>query len=171
VTIRDKAAAAGERLTEILATGFYAGLLPRKLTGFRKFTGAGFLGTVVAVLLTPLLPEGAAGYALFLSFFCFFAVKVSNAASRQYGTHDDPRIVIDEIAGYWIATAFMERTIFSLTTAFILFRILDTLKPWPIKRLEKSLPAGLGIVFDDALAGAEANILTRLIMTMWPMWR
>ena len=167
-TVRAGKAAAGfkDRLWELLATGFYISVLPGKLTGFRKFTGAGFMGTVLAFSLTPFLPEGNLAYGLFLAAFCLFAVKISDAASRRYGTHDDPRSVIDEVAGYWIAVAFMERTIFSLTSAFILFRILDTLKPWPIKRLETSLPGGLGIVFDDALAGAEANLLTRLLV-MW----
>ena len=157
----------GRKLTEFLATGFYISLIPQKLTGFKKFTGAGFMGTVLALLISPLLPAGNLSYAFFLAFFCFSAVLLSDATAKIYGTHDDPRIVIDEAAGYWIAIAFMERTIFSLTFAFILFRILDTLKPWPIKRFEKSLPSGMGIVFDDVLAGVEANLLTRFLMT-WP---
>lgn len=151
------------RLTEFLATGFFIGILPGRLTGFRKFTGAGFLGTVLALLLVPLLPEGNLAYGVFLSAFSVFSVCIAGSAARAYGTHDDPRIVIDEIAGYWIAIAFMERTIFSLTSAFIFFRILDTLKPWPIKKLENGLSGGLGIVGDDALAGLEANLLTRLL--------
>lgn len=153
-----------DRLTVFLATGFFISLIPEKLTGFKKFTGAGFLGTLVAFLLTPLLPEGGPACGIFLAAFFFFAVKIADRAERIYGTHDDPRIVIDEIAGYWIAAAFMERTIFSLTSAFIFFRILDTLKPWPIKKLEKGLAGGFGIVCDDALAGAEANLLTRLLV-------
>lgn len=167
-TVRARNIAAGfkDKLTEFLATGCYISFIPGKLTGFRKFTGAGFMGTVLAFSLTPFLPEGDLTYGLFLATFCVFAVKTSDVTARIYGTHDDPRIVIDEIAGYWIAVAFMEHTIFSLTSAFILFRILDTLKPWPIKRLETSLPGGLGIVFDDALAGAEANLLTRALV-MW----
>ena len=161
-------ACGGKKLTECLATGFYIGLLPRKLTGFKKFTGAGFMGTALALALSPYLPTDNLPYALFLAAFCLAAVRISDAAARMYGTHDDPRIVVDEIAGYWIAIAFMERTIFSLTSAFILFRILDTLKPWPIKRIETSLPSGMGIVFDDALAGVEANLLTRSLMMVWP---
>ena len=156
-----------DKLTEFVATGCFISLIPEKLTGFRKFTGAGFMGTALALLMFPLLPESDAAYGVFLAVFIFFSVKVADRASRIYGTHDDPRIVIDEVAGYWIAAAFMERTIFSLTSAFIFFRILDTLKPWPIKKLEKSLAGGFGIVFDDALAGLEANLLTRLLMIFW----
>jgi len=156
-----------DKLVEFLATGFYISLIPGKLTGFRKFTGAGFMGTALAVLLTPFLPEGGQAYGVFLAVFFFFAVRTAGRAARLYGTHDDPRIVIDEVIGYWIAVAFMERTIFSLTSAFIFFRILDTLKPWPIKKLETNLAGGFGIVFDDALAGIEANLLTRLLMIFW----
>lgn len=156
-----------DKLTEFLATGFFISLIPEKLTGFRKFTGAGFMGTALAFLLFPFLPEGDTGYGVFLAVFILFSVKAADRAARIYGTHDDPRIVIDEIAGYWIAAAFLERTIFSLTSAFVFFRILDTLKPWPIKKLEKNLSGGFGIVFDDALAGLEANLLTRLLLVFW----
>ncbi|HBB68323.1 MAG: hypothetical protein A2X28_01600 [Elusimicrobia bacterium GWA2_56_46] len=156
-----------DKLVEFLATGFYISLIPGKLTGFRKFTGAGFMGTALAVLLTPFLPESGPACGVFLAAFFFLSVRTAGRASRLYGTHDDPRIVIDEVLGYWIAVAFMERTIFSLTSAFIFFRILDTLKPWPIKKLETNLAGGFGIVFDDALAGIEANLLTRLLMMFW----
>jgi len=152
-----------DKLVEFLATGFFISLIPEKLTRFKKFTGAGFMGTALALLMTPLLPEGHAAYGIFLALFTAISVKLADSAARIYGTHDDPRIVIDEIAGYWIAVAFMERTIFSLTSAFIFFRILDTLKPWPIKKLERGLAGGAGIVFDDVLAGLEANLLTRLL--------
>ena len=157
-----------DRLTIFLATGFFISLIPEKLTGFKKFTGAGLMGTALAFLIFPLLPEGNTAYGCLLALFVIFSVIVADRASSVYGTHDDPRIVIDEVAGYWIAAAFMERTIFSLTTAFIFFRILDTLKPWPIKKLERNLKGGSGIVFDDALAGIEANLLTRLVLIYWP---
>lgn len=163
----EAATGAAGRLTVFLATGFFISHIPAKLTGFKKFTGAGFMGTALAFLMLPLLPENPAAYGVFLALFVAFAVHIAGRAARIYGTHDDPRIVIDEAAGFWIAAAFMERTIFSLTSAFILFRILDTLKPWPIKRLEKSLAGGFGIVFDDVLAGLEANLLTRLLATFW----
>lgn len=165
---RPRASAEGfsDRLTEFFATGCFISFIPEKLTGFKKFTGAGFLGTALAFLMFPLLPEGNTAYGVFLAVFVLFSVMTADRAARIYDTHDDPRIVIDEIAGYFIAAAFMERTIFSLTSAFIFFRILDTLKPWPIKKLEKNLAGGFGIVFDDALAGLEANLLTRFLL-LW----
>ncbi|MBU2574377.1 MAG: phosphatidylglycerophosphatase A [Elusimicrobia bacterium] len=151
------------KITEFLATGFFISYIPAKLTGFKKFTGAGLFGTALALSLVPFLPKSGLNYAVFLAVFLFFSIKVAGSAAALYGTHDDPRIVIDEMIGYWVAVAFMEKTIFSLTSAFIFFRIIDTLKPWPIKKLEHNMTGGFGIIFDDVLAGVEANILTRVL--------
>jgi len=145
-----------------LASGGFVSYIPAKLTGFKKFTGSGMAGTLVALALAPFLPADKTHYALFCLAFLPFSVWVAGRASESYGTHDDPRIVIDEIIGYWIALLFLERTVFNLAAAFVLFRALDTLKPWPIKKLETSFRGGFGIIMDDVLAGAEANLLARL---------
>lgn len=152
------------KLTEFLATGFFISYIPARLTGFRKFTGAGLFGTALALLFVPFLPDSGPWYGAFLAASIAVSVKVAGDASALYGTHDDPRIVIDEVVGYWTAVAFMEKTIFNLTSAFIFFRIIDTLKPWPIKKLERGMPGGYGIIFDDVLAGIEANVLTRVLV-------
>ena len=149
-----------------LASGGFISHIPARLTGFKKFTGSGFAGTLLALLLVPLLPEKQTSFALFLLFFLPFSIWIAGMAETSYATHDDPRIVIDEISGYWAAILFMEHTLPNLLCAFILFRILDTLKPWPIKKLETSLSGGFGIIMDDALAGLEANLLTRLATTI-----
>ncbi|MBI4351519.1 MAG: phosphatidylglycerophosphatase A [Elusimicrobia bacterium] len=145
-----------------LASGGFISYVPAKITGFRKFTGSGLAGTLVALALAPFLPENRAAYALFCLAFLPFSVWIADLASKSYGTHDDPRIVIDEIIGYWLALLFLDRSPFNLAAAFIFFRALDTLKPWPINKLETSVRGGFGIIIDDALAGLEANLLTRL---------
>jgi len=145
-----------------LASGGFISHIPARITGFKKFTGSGFAGTLVALALVPLLPESRAYFALFLLAFLPFSVWIAGLAEKSYGNHDDPRIVIDEIFGYWAAILFLDRSPFNLICAFIIFRALDTLKPWPIKKLETSLSGGFGIIMDDALAGLEANLLTRL---------
>ena len=119
-------------------------------------------GTLLALLLTPLLPSNNTAFAFFCLAFLPFSIWIAGLAEKSYGTHDEPRIVIDEMIGYWTAILFLDRTPFNLAAAFILFRALDTLKPWPIKKLEISLSGGFGIITDDVLAGAEANLLTRL---------
>ncbi len=147
---------------KFLASGAFVSYLPARLTRFRKFTGSGFAGTVLAVALVPLLPSDPAVFAAFCLAFLPFSVWIAGLASDLYATHDDPRIVIDEIIGYWTALLFLPRTGFHLAAAFVLFRALDTLKPWPIKRLETSVAGGFGIIIDDVLAGLEANLLVRL---------
>jgi phosphatidylglycerophosphatase A len=145
-----------------LASGFFISYLPAKITGNKKFTGSGFAGTLLALALLPLLPRDPALFAAFCLCFLPFSVWIADLAAASYATHDDPRIVIDEVIGYWTALLFMDRTPFNLAAAFILFRVLDTLKPWPIKKLETSVAGGFGIIIDDLLAGAEANLLARL---------
>ncbi|OGR97263.1 MAG: hypothetical protein A2016_03400 [Elusimicrobia bacterium GWF2_62_30] len=149
-------------MIKFLASGGFISYIPARLTGFKKFTGSGMAGTLLALLLTPFLPENNFHFALFLLAFVPFSIWVAGRAEAAYGTHDDPRIVIDEIAGFWTAILFLDRTPFNLAAAFVLFRALDTLKPWPIKKLETAFSGGFGIIMDDVLAGAEANLLTRL---------
>jgi len=71
--------------------------------------------------------------------------------------------VIDEVCGYWVSLLFISRDLKSLLTAFVFFRFFDTLKPWPIKRIEAETGGGAGIVLDDVLAGVYAGILTFLL--------
>ncbi|OGR40665.1 MAG: hypothetical protein A2X35_10185 [Elusimicrobia bacterium GWA2_61_42] len=136
--------------------------MPARITGFKKFTGSGMAGTLLALALVPFLPEDQTVFAFFCLAFLPFSIWIAGLASSVYGTHDDPLIVIDEVIGYWTALLFLERTPFNLAAAFVLFRALDTLKPWPIKKLETSVRGGFGIIVDDVLAGVEANLLTRL---------
>ncbi len=156
-----------DALVRFLASGGFISYIPAYLTGFKKFTGSGMAGTLLALLLVPLLPENRYSFALFVLAFLPLAIWIAGRAEKSYAVHDDPRIVIDEIAGYWVAILFLDRTPFNLAAAFILFRALDTLKPWPIKKLETSLGGGFGIIMDDVLAGLEANLLTRLAVMIF----
>ena len=148
----------------LAATGFFISYIPRKIIHFKKNTGAGFLGTVLAVLCVPLLPVSNLNFGVFILFFFLFSIWTTQRASKIYLTKDDPRIVIDEILGYWIAIAFLPKTMPILIAAFILFRALDTLKPWPINFFEKKFSGGFGIMIDDAIAAIEVNIIIRLLI-------
>lgn len=153
--------AAANFAVRFLASGGFVSYVPARITGFKKFTGSGMAGSLLAMALVPFLPEGR-NFAFFCLAFLPFSVWIAGRASDIYGTHDDPRIVIDEFIGLWTALLFLDRTPFNLAAAFIFFRALDTLKPWPIKQLETSVSGGFGIIIDDVLAGAEANLLARL---------
>lgn len=144
-----------------LATVGFVGWAPYRLIPFRKFKGGGLLGTLVGWGLLWVLPTGP-WFVLLTLGMIVLAVGVSDKAERWL-THDDPRIVIDEVAGVWVAAIGITREPVPLLTAFIAFRIFDVFKgPWG--RAAARLPGGWGIVADDLVAGIIANVLTRLLL-------
>ena len=130
--------------------------------GFGK-PGPGTWGSVAAVLLwaacafglhpTPhnLLLVLLAGIALSI----LIGVPASTIVARQSGRKDPQIVVIDEVAGQWIALLFCPIDWYHPLIALILFRLFDITKPFPARQLE-SLPGGWGIVFDDVAAGLYA---------------
>ena len=138
-----------------LATGFYIGKIP---------LAPGTFGSLIGLPLCFLLAKiqlSAAIIAVLL--IIALAIWISNVAERTLERKDPGCIVIDEIAGMVVTLIGLP---FNLTTAaigFILFRILDILKPFPIRILDKRLPGGLGIVADDVVAGIFANLLIRIL--------
>jgi phosphatidylglycerophosphatase A len=72
-----------------------------------------------------------------------------------------------EVAGMWISLLFLPFTPFTAAAAFVIFRVLDVVKPFPARRLE-DLPGGYGIMCDDLMAGAYANLLVRGLLFVWP---
>jgi phosphatidylglycerophosphatase A len=134
----------------------------------RKWTGAGFLGTLEGLLLWPLLPTAPNAYAFVVSVMIAAACSICASAERTLKSHDDSRIVLDEIVGYWVAAAWLPRTWTAAILAFVLFRFFDTVKLPPYKWLER-LPGGAGVVMDDVGAGIVANVLVRLILSQGGM--
>ena len=94
------------------------------------------------------------------------AIWSSHRSQRILGSDDSPVIVVDEVAGYLLTTAFIPFTWSALAGGFFLFRFFDILKPPPIKIIEKKLKGGIGIVTDDLLAGVYAHISLRLLLFM-----
>lgn len=94
-------------------------------------------------------------------------VWASEVEARRRGRSDPGPVVIDEVAGQWLCfavaspvstvTGTRALTLF-VATGFVLFRIFDVVKPWPVRRLER-LRGGLGIVADDLAAGALAGLV------------
>ena len=145
-----------------LATVGFVGWAPYYLVPFQKFKGGGLLGTAVGWGLLWVLPTGP-WFVLMAAGMIALAVWASDWAERWL-THDDPRIVIDEVAGVWVAALGIARAPVPMITAFILFRIFDVWKgPWG--RAAARWPGGWGIVADDLVAGVIANVLTRLLLT------
>ncbi len=78
--------------------------------------------------------------------------------ARDMGREDPPEVVVDEVAGYWLAQWGLD-PVLALGT-FFLFRVLDILKPFPIRQFER-LPGGLGILADDLVGGLLVNVIVR----------
>jgi phosphatidylglycerophosphatase A len=91
------------------------------------------------------------------------------AAGREearVGIHDPGSVVVDEVAGMLVALIAAPPGIGWALGLFLLFRVFDVWKPYPIARLQ-DLPGGWGIVVDDLLAGVYANVLGRLAHLLW----
>ncbi|HNW45648.1 MAG TPA: phosphatidylglycerophosphatase A [Elusimicrobiales bacterium] len=155
-------------VSAFVATCAGLGYLPVRLTGRERGAGGGTIGTLVGLALLPALPSGPGRYAAFL----LAAIAVSSLAAHKFcadtGTHDDQRVIIDETVGYWVAVAWLPRDILTLALAFGLFRAFDGLKPWPINVADKKVGGGFGVVFDDVLAGAAANLVLRAVYLIIP---
>ncbi len=119
----------------------------------------GTCGTILALLMAPYLFLPLPLWARLLTLFALFVLGtfVSEQAERHLKQKDPGSIVIDEWLGMWCVLApFAEFSNANLLIAFVLFRIADIVKPWPIRLAEKSFPGGLGIMIDDAVAALYA---------------
>ena len=144
------------RTAVLLARGFGAGCSP---------VAPGTVGTAVAVPLVCLqLVWSVEEFLIFLLVFVLGAVYVAAVAEKQMDGTDDPSIVVDEMAGFLVAMAFVPLTPWSLLAGFVLFRALDIFKPPPISADERRFSGGLGIVGDDLIAGLMTNALLQLII-------
>lgn len=82
---------------------------------------------------------------------------------------DSSRIVIDEVAGVLVTMLFIPKQLFLLIAGFVVFRLVDNIKPFYIKRLE-NLPGGTGVMADDLLAGVYSNVILWLIYSVSPLF-
>lgn len=95
-------------------------------------------------------------------------VACANAAARHFGVADPPEVVIDEVAGVWLALLVMPghllgQPLAAVAAAFVLFRVFDIAKPWPVTWCER-LPGGWGIMTDDLAAGLFAGGLATALL-------
>jgi phosphatidylglycerophosphatase A len=145
----------------LLATGFGVGYSP---------IAPGTLGTLISIPIYYSFSEIPSPiYEITLSAFFFLSVWISANAEIYYGKKDDQRIVIDEIMGFLITMLWIPRTVYFIIIGFFLFRFFDILKPFPIRRLEKRLKGGFGVVLDDVVAGVYATIILRLVLLALPL--
>ena len=80
------------------------------------------------------------------------------------GLGDDPAIVLDETAGVWLTLACLPSDILAVVAGFLLFRLFDILKPWPVSWADRRVRGGLGVVVDDIIAGFLAAIAVHVVL-------
>lgn len=138
----------------VLAFGFGTGLAP---------FAPGTVGSIPGVLLFWLTLE----LGLYVQLAVVAALVVSGIwicgeSARRIGVHDHGGIVWDEIAGMYITLLAAPLSPVGWLLAFVLFRLFDIVKPWPIRDLDHRLGGGVGIMLDDLVAALYAAILLAL---------
>lgn len=145
-----------------LALGLGSGLAP---------FAPGTFGSLIAVLSWVLFVELAqpvlAVRLIVLAVAIILCTWSAHWASRRLRRKDPGCIVSDELAGQWLALLCVPDSWPWWLAAFVLFRVFDIGKPWPMRRLER-LPGGIGIVADDLAAGVYAAIILLVAQVMLP---
>jgi|TARA_B100001540_G_scaffold291533_1_gene289143 phosphatidylglycerophosphatase A len=134
--------------------------------------GPGTVGSIFGWLIFIVLSHFFTAAALLtLTFFVIiFSIYISTVVTKDLIEKDHKSIVIDEMAGIWlamipvifIASSQYERTIYAML-ALIIFRIFDIFKPFPISYIDKNFKNGLGVVLDDLMAAIFAAFFSSLI--------
>ncbi|MFB2733768.1 phosphatidylglycerophosphatase A family protein [Shewanella mangrovisoli] len=133
-----------------LALGFGSGLAAK---------APGTFGTLAAVPLYLLLAQLPLSWYLAVTLVCVLAgIYICDKAAKDMGVHDHGAIVWDEVAGLLITMVAAPAGVLWLGVGFVLFRLFDIIKPWPIRWLDAKVEGGLGIMIDDVLAGIFALI-------------
>jgi phosphatidylglycerophosphatase A len=142
-----------------LAFGFGSGLSPKM---------PGTVGTLAAVPLYWLLVQLPL-WAYLVIVLCAFVAGIfwCERASSQLGVHDHGGIVWDEFVGFWITMIAVPLVWYWVLLGFVLFRLFDILKPWPIRWADKTLGGGFGIMIDDVLAGFAAAGCLQMAVYFW----
>ena len=161
-------------MKRLIASSFGLGWLP---------IAPGTWGSLPPVLaFAIMLHFGAPGPAIMAAMVAFIVagsaacVICVPAVAALVGKGDPGEVVVDEVAGQAVAYLIiplllpadlsMKQCCFVTGLGFLLFRVIDIAKPWPIKKLE-SLPAGWGVLADDLLAGVFAGVILLICVKIW----
>ncbi len=143
-------------MQKLFLTFFGFGLLPKAPGTWGSISGA-----IVAYFVLYFLSSTT----LFLASILLFLVSISviDDFEKKVNSHDESFIVIDEVAGVWLAIAISGATISQLILSLVLFRVLDIKKPSIIGRIDRNVKGGLGVMGDDMVAGFFAGLISAII--------
>ena len=141
---------------QFLAFGFGAGLAPR---------APGTVGTLVAIPLYLVIAQWSLPvYTGFVVMSGLLGIWICGSASRALKVHDHPGIVWDEFVGLWITLWAVPLDWVWVVAGFVVFRVYDIAKPWPVSVLDEKVGGGIGIMIDDVLAGMMACVTLHLAL-------
>ncbi len=98
---------------------------------------------------------------------CLVGTWAATQAATHFGREDPGQVVIDEVAGQLVTLALTGAGVTATIAGFLIFRVLDIIKPYPANRFEQ-LHGGLGIMADDVMAGVYGCLLLHLLMRVVP---
>lgn len=141
-------------LEKTLGTGFFTGYIP---------FAPGTFGSLAALLIY-YIPGFENLYILLpaIILFTFYGIYTGNKLEKIYGK-DPAQCTIDEMVGMWISLLFLPKKVFISILAFLIWRVLDIIKPFPARNLER-LNGGLGIMMDDIISAVYTLIIMHLIL-------
>jgi phosphatidylglycerophosphatase A len=128
-----------------IATWFGSGLSP---------FASGTAGSLAALPFAYLIQVNFGSGALLLAALAIFFLGwwASNQYLRHRGGEDPGEIVVDEVAGQWLLLSVLPYTWQGYLAGFLLFRLFDVIKPWPVSWADRKVKGGLGVMLDDMLA-------------------
>ncbi len=141
---------------QLFGSGFYTGYI-KKATG----TFASFLALIIFLI------PGFENPTLMIALICIFiiiGVDIAKKFEVIYGK-DPKEFTLDEFIGMWISLLFIPKKIWYLLIAFFLFRFMDIIKPFPIRKIEL-LEHGWGIILDDVFAGIYSFLIIQLLFNL-----
>lgn len=143
-------------MQKIFLTFFYSGLL-KPAPG----TWGSIAGAIPGILILYTLGDTT----LFLASILLFlvSIKIIDNYEKNGGEHDTSSIVIDEVAGVWLAISISSNTWLQMILSVIFFRMFDILKPSIIGKIDRDVKGGLGVMGDDMVAGAFGGLLSAII--------
>jgi phosphatidylglycerophosphatase A len=148
----------------LIATGFGSGFAP---------VAPGTVGSLLALPIWWLWLVGLPPWQqmVFVAAAATLSIWIVSRACRATGVGDASQIVLDEFVGQWTTLVAAPKSAMALVLGFLLFRLFDITKPWPVSWADRELRGGLGVVADDVFAGVLAALVLQLSLRyiVWPI--
>lgn len=145
---------------KLFASGLFSGYSP---------VASGTVGSLVGLLIYS-IPGFEHPYCIMpVSVAVFLAgIRASDIMERRYG-HDPAEVTIDEVLGMWFSLFLLPKSLVIAVTGFLVFRILDVLKPFPARKFDEQ-QGGFGIMMDDVIVAFYTNLILHIVFSI-PLFR